>query len=115
MRRTDVFKAFRDIDKDHSGFITVDELALILDGLGLETTEHQRITMMHKYDKNGDGQISYHEFCAGVLREDYGAQAGEVISEGLRVVGGSDAINKEEAEKYKKKVGTSPHCLRSRA
>ena len=32
MRRTDVFKAFRDIDKDHSGFITIGELALILEG-----------------------------------------------------------------------------------
>lgn len=61
--------------------------------------------MMHKYDKNGDGQISYHEFCAGVLREDYGDEAGEVISKGLRVVGDSSGPNPEEAAKYKEKVG----------
>ncbi|XP_049396420.1 calcium-dependent protein kinase 21-like [Solanum stenotomum] len=58
-----LFKAFQHFDKDHSGFITRDELenAMKEYGMGDEATIKEIIT---EVDTDNDGRINYEEFCA---------------------------------------------------
>ncbi|KAK4275457.1 hypothetical protein QN277_018537 [Acacia crassicarpa] len=56
-------KAFQYFDKDHSGFITVDELETAMKeyGMGDEGTIKEIIS---EVDTDNDGRINYDEFCA---------------------------------------------------
>ncbi|KAL3372660.1 hypothetical protein AABB24_004948 [Solanum stoloniferum] len=58
-----LFKAFQHFDKDHSGFITRDELenAMKEYGMGDEATIKEIIA---EVDTDNDGRINYEEFCA---------------------------------------------------
>jgi calcium-dependent protein kinase len=53
--------AFELIDKDGSGFITVEELKDSFDSQG-KKDEHLWTEIMQEVDKNNDNQISYEEF-----------------------------------------------------
>lgn len=57
-----LYKAFRHFDKDHSGFITRDELesAMMEYGMGDEDTIREIIS---EVDTDNDGRINYEEFC----------------------------------------------------
>ena len=48
-------------DKDQDGLVTVDEAHEIL-SKELAFTPQQSVQLVSKYDKNGDGQLSYEEF-----------------------------------------------------
>lgn len=56
-------KAFQYFDKDHSGFITMDELEMAMKeyGMGDEGTIKEIIS---EVDTDNDGRINYDEFCA---------------------------------------------------
>lgn len=58
-----LFKAFQYFDKDHSGFITRDELESAMKeyGMGDEATIKEIIA---EVDTDNDGRINYEEFCA---------------------------------------------------
>mmetsp|Transcript_22425 Transcript_22425/g.78593 ORF Transcript_22425/g.78593 Transcript_22425/m.78593 type:complete len:763 (-) Transcript_22425:246-2534(-) len=66
-------RMFRTIDKDFSGFITLDEFNQALRKWGMTVPKQALVTLMRHYDTSGDGRISYSEFCDAFLeKEDEG-------------------------------------------
>ncbi|OMJ92485.1 hypothetical protein SteCoe_4720 [Stentor coeruleus] len=55
-------QAFMIVDKDRNGFITIDEFQSILQSHGIFATSKDLQNLLHKYDKNHDGKVSYSEF-----------------------------------------------------
>ena len=58
-REKQIHQAFCKLDKDNDGFITADELK---QGI-IETVEKKIDYLVQEADVDGDGQISYYEFC----------------------------------------------------
>ena len=55
-------RAFRTLDKDMNGYITVKELREVMSRLG-ETLTHKEVTeLVNEADTNGDGRIDIDEF-----------------------------------------------------
>lgn len=54
--------AFKMIDTDNSGMITIDELKAVFDTGGDKKDETLWINIMKEVDKNGDNEISFDEF-----------------------------------------------------
>merc|ERR1711871_1816254 len=65
--------SFRRFDKDHSGALNMAEFRDILKRFNFDCSDQELITIMRKFDPNGDGSIRYDEFCANVLEDDYKA------------------------------------------
>lgn len=61
-REDEVRQAFQVFDKDGNGYITRDELALVMTNLGEKLNENELNQMMKEADTNGDGRIDYEEF-----------------------------------------------------
>lgn len=80
-------RMFRSIDKDFSGYITLEEFNKALIKWGLDVPKAAMVTLMRAYDKSGDGRIDYQEFCDAFLdrSEDGGAKAGQVRFEDAKV------------------------------
>ncbi|KAI3706667.1 hypothetical protein L6452_24564 [Arctium lappa] len=57
-------KAFNFFDKDHNGYIEVEELRQALSEEGDDTNEDAINVIMHDVDTDKDGRISYEEFAA---------------------------------------------------
>jgi calcium-binding protein CML len=60
----DMREAFRVFDANGDGYITVDELSVVLSSLGLKqgrTAEECR-RMIGQVDRDGDGRVDFHEF-----------------------------------------------------
>ena len=57
-----VQQAFRMFDDDRSGIVSSTEFRLALAALGFEMTDAEFSKLVEKYDKNGDGTVSYVEF-----------------------------------------------------
>ena len=57
----DVRRKFQDYDKDGNGVVSLEEAHDIL-RKELAFTPAQTAELVKKYDKNGDGQLSYEEF-----------------------------------------------------
>jgi len=66
---------FRRFDRDHSGSLNMAEFREVLNKFHFDVTDQELITIMRKFDPNGDGSIRYDEFCASVIEEDYKAVA----------------------------------------
>ncbi|XP_030534903.1 neo-calmodulin-like [Rhodamnia argentea] len=60
-------EAFRVIDKDQDGYISLNELKRVMINLGEKSTEEELEEMMREADLDGDGQISYEEFIRMML------------------------------------------------
>jgi Ca2+-binding EF-hand superfamily protein len=71
-----VQKAFRSMDKDFSGFITVEELREQLKKWGMRMTDDELIVLMRFFDKEGDGRISFLEFVRAFTDADVGEGVG---------------------------------------
>lgn len=56
-------RAFREFDKDGNGYISQDELALVMETLDEKFTSDEIKAMVKEVDHNGDGHIDYNEFC----------------------------------------------------
>merc|ERR1711988_1704547 len=63
--------SFRRFDRDHSGALNMSEFRDALRQFNFDVTDQELITIMRKFDPNGDGSIRYDEFCASVLEDDY--------------------------------------------
>mmetsp|Transcript_26943 Transcript_26943/g.48700 ORF Transcript_26943/g.48700 Transcript_26943/m.48700 type:complete len:132 (-) Transcript_26943:76-471(-) len=64
------FKAlFKQIDKDHNGFLEVKEIQEFLMTRGYALSDGEAKRMANSADKNGDGKISIEEFSAAVGRK----------------------------------------------
>ena len=55
-------RAFSDLDLDKDGFITENEFESMLRYHGLPVSQADLKSLMERYDKNGDGRVSYGEF-----------------------------------------------------
>ena len=58
----DVYDAFKALDKNESGFITLDEFKELLLDHGIYTSSNELLNLMKRFDKNQDGKVSYSEF-----------------------------------------------------
>jgi len=62
---------FRRVDDDHSGTLNMAEFRKALKKFNFDVTDQELISIMRKFDPDGDGSIRYDEFCASVLEDDY--------------------------------------------
>lgn len=60
LKKNDLYRAFGVIDKDQDGLISMDELKRFMHGCTFGSKDCDYI--MRRYDRNGDGMISYAEF-----------------------------------------------------
>eukprot|EP00419_Tripos_fusus_P000350 CAMPEP_0172671868 /NCGR_PEP_ID=MMETSP1074-20121228/11186_1 /TAXON_ID=2916 /ORGANISM="Ceratium fusus, Strain PA161109" /LENGTH=440 /DNA_ID=CAMNT_0013488981 /DNA_START=71 /DNA_END=1393 /DNA_ORIENTATION=+ len=58
----ELIEAFDVIDRDDSGFITTNELLMMLWGIGQRMDESQLAAAIRKADTNGDGKVNFQEF-----------------------------------------------------
>ena len=77
-------QAFRHFDKDHSGFITPDEVEEALKTLG-GASSADAAEMVRQYDLDNDGRIDYNEFVAMLRKQDNTLQAASSFFKTLRV------------------------------
>merc|ERR1711871_1466613 len=86
-------KAFREVDSDHSGYLSKDEFRKITHMYNFDLSDQELISVMRKFDKNYDGVVKYDEFCDAVLEQDYS----QVESHGGgQILHGENAYNKAE-------------------
>lgn len=55
--------AFKKFDSDGNGYITTKELGDILSRMGRHLNRREVEAMIKSLDKNGDGKVSFEEFC----------------------------------------------------
>ena len=55
-------EAFKQFDKDRSGYIDMEEVRLLLKSFNISFTDVQFSEFIIKFDKNGDNRFQYHEF-----------------------------------------------------
>lgn len=55
-------EAFRIFDKDNNGYISRDELRIVMGNLGENLTDEEVDEMIKEADVDGDGRINYEEF-----------------------------------------------------
>merc|ERR1719352_327645 len=97
--------AFQRFDRDHSGALNMAEFRDALRQFNFDVSDQELITIMRKFDPNGDGSIRYDEFCATVLEDDYKAVE---HSSGGQVLHGANKFTEakqEEEEKEKENEG----------
>jgi len=75
---TTMRRAFRSMDKDFSGTITMDELETQLLKWGMRVTRTELVQIFNHYDRGSTGKWSFDDFCAAFTDPDYGADAGGV-------------------------------------
>ncbi|CAI8041467.1 Putative calmodulin-like protein 6 [Geodia barretti] len=61
-------KAFLDYDKSLSGSISAEDVLAVCREMKVEITESQLESLLKRCDRNGDGQIDYHEFALHLSR-----------------------------------------------
>mmetsp|Transcript_33036 Transcript_33036/g.98182 ORF Transcript_33036/g.98182 Transcript_33036/m.98182 type:complete len:749 (+) Transcript_33036:71-2317(+) len=64
----DVFRRF---DTDHDGVMTLGEFKTVVGKFGFMLDDDEVLAIMKHFDKRGDGQVSYNEFCDELLEEDH--------------------------------------------
>jgi len=64
----DVFRRF---DTDHDGVMTLGEFKTVVGKFGFMLDDDEVLAIMKHFDKRGDGQVSYNEFCDELLDEDH--------------------------------------------
>jgi len=57
-----VYEAFKALDKNDNGSITIDEFKELLLDNGIYATYKELDNLLQKYDKNQDGRVTYSEF-----------------------------------------------------
>ncbi|KAG8806496.1 hypothetical protein FRC18_006063 [Serendipita sp. 400] len=62
-RDEEIRQAFKVFDKNGDGYVTTEELALVMSNLGEKLSSHELSEMMREADDNGDGKIDYSGQC----------------------------------------------------
>lgn len=58
----EIQKLFDEVDVDKSKFIEIQEIHIALSKIGMNCGQAEIEQYMRRFDKNGDGKISYQEF-----------------------------------------------------
>jgi Ca2+-binding EF-hand superfamily protein len=58
----DCYDAFKALDKDNNGYISINEFRDLLAEHGQFPANKDLLNLMKRYDKNHDGKVSYSEF-----------------------------------------------------
>ncbi|KAL9652806.1 hypothetical protein ABK040_010838 [Willaertia magna] len=66
--------AFRFIDTDRSGKISLDELRGLINRLEIKISEQEMITLMRHFDSNNDGYLDYNEFVYTMFPTDFSGE-----------------------------------------
>merc|ERR1711988_730477 len=91
---------FRRVDEDHSGSLNMAEFKQALRKFNFDVTDQELISIMRKFDPDGDGSIRYDEFCASVLEDDYKtveASNGGQVLHGKQRYGEEEDMRQEQA------------------
>mmetsp|Transcript_43409 Transcript_43409/g.80878 ORF Transcript_43409/g.80878 Transcript_43409/m.80878 type:complete len:710 (-) Transcript_43409:132-2261(-) len=67
-RTAELIEAFKLIDKNHDGFVSVEELRTSLQALNISYAENEVTRMFHQANKSGHGNVSYTDFEAFIRR-----------------------------------------------
>uniref|UniRef100_A0A7S1P2V4 EF-hand domain-containing protein n=1 Tax=Vitrella brassicaformis TaxID=1169539 RepID=A0A7S1P2V4_9ALVE len=62
LRGIDLFEAFKAIDADQDGYLTIDELRNALRNYGVAVTERDLLALINRLDKSKNGRVSYGDF-----------------------------------------------------
>jgi len=96
---------FRKVDEDKSGSLNMTEFRAALKKFNFVVSDQELISIMRKFDPDGDGSIKYDEFCASVLDQDF--KQGRVESNGGQIMHGksvyksTSAVEAEREQKAK--------------
>jgi len=74
-QQTEFKEAFALFDKNGDGSISRDELKVVLDALGTNTTEENLDRLILEVDKDGNGEIDIEEFMLMMYRQVQGVQS----------------------------------------
>merc|ERR1712054_750185 len=88
---------FRRVDEDHSGSLNMQEFRRALRKFNFDVTDQELISIMRKFDPDGDGSIKYEEFCKSVLEDDY--KSVEASNSGQVIHGTNAYLDKEKVRK----------------
>lgn len=105
-------RAFRSMDKDFSGFVTIDELDLQLKKWGMKVSRADLMVLMRWFDQSGDGKISYNDFVRLFTDEDYGEGAGGSkgqwgeVSVAEKAAQEATTISERELKSYEERIGS---------
>jgi Ca2+-binding EF-hand superfamily protein len=58
----DTYEAFKALDQNNNGFISINEFRDLLAEHGVFPTNKDLLNLMKRYDKNQDGKVTYSEF-----------------------------------------------------
>ena len=58
-----IFSAFSDADKNHDGYLSMEEYVRVFKEHGVNITKEEVAIYFSNKDKDRDGLISYQEFC----------------------------------------------------
>lgn len=103
-------RAFRAMDKDFSGYVTIDELDLQLKKWGMKVSRADLMVLMKWFDQSGDGKISYNDFVRLFTDEDYGEGAGGSkgqwgeVSVAERAAKEAGTISEKELQSYEDRI-----------
>jgi Ca2+-binding EF-hand superfamily protein len=61
-----ILKRFRELDLDRNGLLSLEEAINIAEQLVLPLDTTQVETILHKVDRDGDGQITYYEYLGAI-------------------------------------------------
>ena len=92
---------FRRVDEDHSGTLNMHEFKGALKKFNFDVSDQELISIMRKFDPNGDGEIRYDEFCASVLDEDH---KGVDHRESGQIMHGTSVYKNPEVERQKSQM-----------
>jgi len=61
-----VYEAFKALDKNDIGSFSIDEFKELLLDHGIYATSNDLLNLVHRYDKNQDGKVTYSEFVSEI-------------------------------------------------
>merc|ERR1712156_116861 len=81
-KEEDLIKAFSDADKNHDGFLSMEEYVRVFREHGVNITKEEVALYFATKDKDRDGRISYDEFCDRKTKTEIAFEALDINSDG---------------------------------
>ena len=89
----DIKSTFDEIDMDHNGFLSADELQAVIDSIGEYANDEEIEEMIRMLDTEGRGQVSFEEFYQMATGQAFAAGAGPSL--GAKVTANSDSVSRK--------------------